>query len=184
MNARHISPTLALVPYHYPQQLPRLRLKRMMIIALLRYCSILILSAFLLITIALCYLCNIIGFMSLTNAFLFFLTVLFLALLWVQNRYSERRTERLNICFTDSICTIDQIKNMRSYLVILSLLNYLTFLWLAGAVIHQHVVPMLFSTVMGTAIYIIALCMIRKLLKAKAVLKRTICNINDWHCAF
>lgn len=182
MKDRHVNRKLEWTLNEGSHQLVDLRLEKMMVNPLLRYCSLTVFGSFLLTTIATFNLCNQIGITWITNCFLAFSILLFAALLFIQDHYSERRTERKNISykqFAPKYLSGEHMKNDKKNVIILVGLTIIALLLLSQDIMLHQIPALIFLSVAGTTLYTVTLLMIRKLLIEKLVLKQTIGSMSQ-----
>ncbi len=182
MKERHLTRKLYWASNQISLQIPYLRLEKMIVNPLLRYCSLTIFGSYLLTIIAVFNLCNQIGISWMTNCFLAFAVLLFAALLLMQDHYSERRTEKKNVNYKKSrpcILSGNHFKTDKTYVTILAGLTFIGLMILSRNVVLHQVSALMMLSVTGTLLYLLTLLMIRKLLIEKLVLKQTISSMNQ-----
>lgn len=182
MKERHLTRKLYWASNQISLQIPYLRLEKMIVNPLLRYCSLTIFGSYLLTIIAVFNLCNQIGISWMTNCFLAFAVLLFAALLLMQDHYSERRTEKKNVNYKKSrpcILSGNHFKTDKKYVTILAGLTFIGLMILSRNVVLHQVSALMMLSVTGTLLYLLTLLMIRKLLIEKLVLKQTISSMNQ-----
>jgi drug/metabolite transporter (DMT)-like permease len=183
MNNRHFIRKIEGESTQSSQLLLYLRMERMKINPLLRYCSLTIFVSYIITIISSFNLCNQIGTKWVTACFLLFFILLFVSWLWVQDHYSEKRAERKNIIYKKlryvELSGGNYSKTYRRYFNILSGLAVTCLLLLIWDLAFNHTPVMIFLAIAGTSLYILTLFMIRKLLIEKLVLKQTISSMHQ-----
>jgi hypothetical protein len=179
MKERHYNRKLERTLNTGSQQIVDLRLEKMKINPLLRSCSVTLFGSYLLTIFAWFNLCNQIATNWVTNCFLIFSLLLFMALLLVQDYYSERRTEKKNINYIKLRPSKDSLKTDKKHVLIMTGLTSIGLILLTrDALLHQMSVLIILS-VSGAALYILILVRIRKLLIKRLVLKQTISAMHN-----
>jgi hypothetical protein len=110
--------------------------------------------------------------------------LLFISLLYVQNRYSERRVETRPVTDNDLQVTSFYLRNHyranRKRVGIYVIITFFAWLVMTGNLLSQYQTAMSFLVITGLTLYGFGLVMMRNLLREKCVLKQKINKLGHF----
>jgi len=178
MKIRHFNLVQFQAFQHHSTLQIGLRHGKIIINTLLRWCSAGLLSCYLLTVIACIHFVNYMAFTSswVTDMIVFLLVLLLVGLLFIQDRYSEKRNENDPVSHRDSPLSTFYVRScyqINKRLVIIYLSANMAG-WLLLTVIPLPIQPALTAlfVVIATILYAAGLMLLRRLLKEKCAIRQ------------